>query len=208
MSFERKYAADCRSVQHLAKVRFSDGGPGSRAAASPAVAAACTPAVTALAPLAPVAPLSATQRSPSRAAAPSWQLLLVAAARRSNNRVLRDLAGFAAHHTIELTFMVLVTLVGAAGFLVPGAVGPTAAARMLAPNGTVRWLAAILLGKLLIWDFPCAFFIKKVRSAVILGHHAGMAATCALALHVPFCTGLVYLESASSRRSRYRFGRV
>ena len=64
--------------------------------------------------------------------------------------------------------MVLVTLVGAAGFLVPGAVGPAAAARMLAPNGTVRWLAAILLGKLLIWDFPCAFFIKKVRSAVIL----------------------------------------
>merc|ERR1719258_810178 len=45
----------------------------------------------------------------------------------------------------------------------------------------------------MIWDFPCAFFIKKVRSAVILGHHAGMAATCALALHVPFCTGLFYL---------------
>ena len=162
----------------------------------PAVAIARTSSVTALAPLAPVCATlgdAAVTAAWSGGGAVVAQLLLVAAFRRSNNRVLRELAGFAAHHTIELAFMILVTLVGAAGFLVPGAVGPTAAARMLAPNGTVRWLAAILLGKLMIWDFPCAFFIKKVRSAVILGHHAGMAATCALALHVPFCTGLFYL---------------
>ena len=81
--------------------------------------------------------------------------LLLAAFRRSNNRVLRDLAGFAAHHTIELTLWCS-SPSSALPASSPLSRRPDHAARMLAPNGTVRWLAAILLGKLMIWDFPCA----------------------------------------------------
>jgi hypothetical protein len=113
--------------------------------------------------------------------------------KRSKDRTLRESAGYTAHHIIALAFMIIATVVGSAGLLVPGAIGTTAASRLLVNNGTVRWLAAVLLGELLIWDFPCALFIKQLRGAVIMAHHVGMVFVCALATLVPQAYGLFYL---------------
>ena len=34
---------------------------------------------------------------------------------------------------------------------------------MLTPDGTARWLGAVLFGELVLWDFPCSLFIKKLQ---------------------------------------------
>jgi len=121
------------------------------------------------------------------------QLLLVAAFKRSGDQALRQSAGYTAHHLIALAFMVIATLVGSAGWLSSSAAAVTASARLLAPNGTARWLAAVLLGELLLWDYPCALFIKKLRAPVMLVHHAGMVATAYLVMLCPSFYGTFYL---------------
>jgi hypothetical protein len=64
---------------------------------------------------------------------------------------------------------------------------------MLTSNGTARWLAAVLIGELIIWDFPCSFFIKKLRDPVLLAHHVGMLMTACLVARLPTFYGLFYL---------------
>ena len=49
----------------------------------------------------------------------------------------------------------------------PAAATSSASARMLTFNGTSRWLAAVLFGELIIWDFPCSVFIRKLQDPVL-----------------------------------------
>ena len=103
-------------------------------------------------------------------------------------------AGYTAHHIIALAFMIIVTTVGFAGwFSLPASATASASARMLTSNGTARWLAAVLIGELIIWDFPCSFFIKKLRDPVLLTHHVGMLITAYLVARLPTFYGLFYL---------------
>ena len=118
---------------------------------------------------------------------------LVLAFRRSNNRILQRSAGFTAHHIIALLFMIVATAVGFAGWFSPSAATASAAARVLVADGTARWLSAMLLGELLLWDFPCSLFIPKLQVPVIIGHHVGLLATAALACVAPLYWGTFYL---------------
>jgi hypothetical protein len=113
--------------------------------------------------------------------------------RRSNNRILQRSAGFTAHHIIALLFMIVATAVGFAGWFSPSAATASAAARVLVADGTARWLSAMLLGELLLWDFPCSLFIPKLQVPVIIGHHVGLLATAALACVAPLYWGTFYL---------------
>ena len=121
------------------------------------------------------------------------QAALVVALRRSNESTLKQSAGYIAHHIIALAFMVVATVVGFAGWFSPAASTSTAAARLLVPDGTARWLGAMLFGELLLWDFPCSLFIKKLQVPVIVGHHIGLLATATLALVAPIRYGTFYL---------------
>jgi len=121
------------------------------------------------------------------------QLGLVAAFRRSKDRLLQRSAGYTAHHIIALAFMIVATVVGFAGWMSPAAATASSAARLLVPDGTSRWLGAVLFGELLIWDFPCSIFIKKLQEPVMLAHHIGLLATSFLALRLPLFYGTFYL---------------
>ena len=97
------------------------------------------------------------------------QLLLWSCFRRKGAPiVLRESAGYVAHHIIALVFMVLATTVGFAGWFSPAAATGTAAARILVRDGSSLWLGAVLFGELLLWDFPCSIFIKKLQVLVTL----------------------------------------
>lgn len=121
------------------------------------------------------------------------QLFLVATFRRWGDCLLQDSAGYISHHIIALAFMILATVVGFAGWFSPAADAATGVARMLSPSGTSRWLAAVLLGELLLWDFPCALFIKKLREPIMLAHHTGMVITAYLVVRLPSFYGMFYL---------------
>ena len=118
---------------------------------------------------------------------------LVLAFRRSSNRILQRSAGFTAHHIVALCFMIVASAVGFAGWFSPSAATASAAARVLVADGTARWLSAMLLGELLLWDFPCSVFIPKLQVPVIIGHHIGLLATAALACVAPLYWGTFYL---------------
>ena len=118
---------------------------------------------------------------------------LVLAFRRSNNRILQRSAGFTAHHIIALVFMIVATAVGFAGWFSPLAATGSSAARVLVADGTARWLSAMLLGELLMWDFPCSLFVPKLQVPVIVGHHIGLLATAVLACIAPIYWGTFYL---------------
>uniref|UniRef100_A0A7S4HL97 TLC domain-containing protein n=1 Tax=Prymnesium polylepis TaxID=72548 RepID=A0A7S4HL97_9EUKA len=121
------------------------------------------------------------------------QLVLVQLFKRSDDSVLRRSAGYTAHHIIALAFMVVATVVGFAGWFSPSAATATATARMLVPNGTARWLSAVILGELVIWDFPCSLFIKKLQEPVMLAHHVGLLATTYLVALLPSFYATFYL---------------
>ena len=98
-----------------------------------------------------------------------------------------------AHHIVALLFMIVATAVGFAGWFSPSAATASAVARVLVADGTARWLSAMLLGELLLWDFPCSLFIPKLQVPVIIGHHIGLLATAALACVAPIYWGTFYL---------------
>eukprot|EP00966_Prymnesium_polylepis_P037228 864366-Prymnesium_polylepis.1 len=129
----------------------------------------------------------------SGAAALAAQLVLVTLFKRSSDRVLQRSAGYTAHHIIAFAFMLIATAVGFAGWFSPNAATATAASRVLAPDGTARWLAAMLFGELVLWDFPCALFVAKLREPIMIAHHVGMLATAYLVALVPSFWGTFYL---------------
>ena len=120
------------------------------------------------------------------------QLLLVKLFRASGDRVLTATPGQLVHKLVALTFMVLAGGIGAAAWLHPALAGGSAG--LLTVNATTRWLAAVLLGELLLWDIPSAVWIPALRRKDMLLHHVGMAVVAYLAVSaVPMAYGLFYL---------------
>ena len=131
----------------------------------------------------------------SGGAAVAAQLGLVALLRRAKGRPwLSESPGFVAHQAIALVFMAIATAVGAAAWLSPAGWALEPAARFLTPDGTTRFLAAMLFGELVLWDLPCAIWIKQLRRPDSLLHHFAMAAVAfnAMAL-APIYYGVFYL---------------
>jgi len=103
------------------------------------------------------------------------QLVLGGLLAAAGSGKVRSSAGFLAHQAISLVFMVLLFVVGASHWLA-GEQGTTPAARVNAPNGVSRWLAAVALGELVIWDIPTGtVLVPELRDALMLGHHVLMA---------------------------------
>jgi len=105
------------------------------------------------------------------------QLGLVAVFKRAKGKPwLSEAPGYVAHQAVALVFMAIATLVGTAAWLSPAAWAGTAATRFLADCGTTRFLGAMLFGELVLWDLPCALWIKQLRRPDSLIHHFAMAA--------------------------------
>lgn len=83
--------------------------------------------------------------------------------------------GIVAYRIIALTMGCILTFIGGALFLTPAAWPASAAAAMLEPRSTVRFMGAVLMGQLVLWDLPTAFFIKRLRRPDLIAHHVGLA---------------------------------
>ena len=105
------------------------------------------------------------------------QLGLVALFKKAKNKPwLSESPGYVAHQLIALVFMTIATVVGAAAWFAPAPWMGSGASRFLLDNGTTRFLAAMLFGELVLWDLPCAIWIKELRRPDSLIHHVAMAA--------------------------------
>ena len=105
------------------------------------------------------------------------QLGLVWLFRRARGRPwLSESPGFVAHQLIALAFMSICTALGGAAWLSPSAWAGDAGSRFLLADGTTRFLAAMLFGELVLWDLPCAIWIKPLRRPDSIIHHFAMAA--------------------------------
>jgi len=90
--------------------------------------------------------------------------------------------------------MIFCAVFGLAGWLSPPATAVTAAGRLLVVSDSARWLAATLLGLLLVWDIPTCLRIQRLRKPDMLGHHVAMAATAFVgATALPTHYGLYYM---------------
>ena len=104
------------------------------------------------------------------------QLILTVIFRTASNRAVADAAALGAHQVVAFFFMILASLVGGSAWWLGLATPPASAHdRLLAPNGTARWLAAVMAGQLVIWDIPCSLFMKSLRKMDAVLHHVGMA---------------------------------
>ena len=71
---------------------------------------------------------------------------------------------------------------------------PITASRFLSSDGTTRFLAAMLFGELVMWDLPCAIWVKQLRRPDMLIHHVAMAAVAFNAAWLaPIFYGVFYL---------------
>eukprot|EP00962_Isochrysis_galbana_P047338 scaffold19286_cov146-Isochrysis_galbana.AAC.1 len=105
------------------------------------------------------------------------QLGLVALLKQAKGKPwLSDAPGYVAHQLIALVFMLIATVVGTWAWLSPAAWAGSSASRFLVDNGTTRFLAAMLFGELILWDLPCAIWIKQLRRPDSVIHHVAMAA--------------------------------
>lgn len=111
-----------------------------------------------------------------------------------NGKPNRWKTGYMAHHMVCVLFMLVASTIGVLGWLSPA--GATASVRLGVTHGSaaVRFLSAVLLGMLLLWDLPCSVIIPKLRNPVMFGHHLAMAVTTFLAvIHLPMHYGFFYL---------------
>ena len=119
-------------------------------------------------------------------------VLIVRLLPESKRPVILADTGYAVYKIVGLAFALLQTALGWMWYF--PAAGSVAASRLLVPDGSVRFLAAVVLGSLVLWDLPCAFFIKKLRKADMIIHHAAFAFIGYLMLaHLPNRYGLYYL---------------
>jgi len=116
---------------------------------------------------------------------------------KSGDRSVASTAGYRAHHMIALCFMLFASTVGTSlwfssttGWL-ESAAGRFAVTS--ADSEVVRFLAAVLLGELLLWDLPTALWVKRLRRPDMLLHHVAMALVAALVAYCPIFYGLFYL---------------
>lgn len=95
---------------------------------------------------------------------------------------------------IALGFMTIATVVGGAAWFSPAGWAGDGASRFLEPNDTTRFLAAMLFGELVLWDLPCAIWIKELRRPDSLIHHVAMAVVAFNAAWLaPIFYGVFYL---------------
>lgn len=103
------------------------------------------------------------------------QLTLLTVFKRSKDKAVSSTPGILAYRIVALFFTLALTVIGGALFLNPGRWPAGAAVAMLAPEGTVRFLGALLFGELVMWDLPCAVWIPTLRRPDYLLHHIGLA---------------------------------
>jgi len=114
----------------------------------------------------------------------------------SQDYAISKTAGYRAHHMIAFSFMVFATTLGCATWLSHAQWEGPAASRLLVPvasSDSVRLLAAVLLGELLLWDLPTALFVPKLRRPDMIIHHVAMAVVAALVAYYPVFYGAYYL---------------
>jgi hypothetical protein len=117
-------------------------------------------------------------------------------------------AGYMAHSLIALLLMGTVSFMGIVGWWFRNhgtSAGHllhwTSWTRLVVPNDSCRWMAAVLLGFLTLWDIPTSFYIGALRKPDVLIHHGVMAVTAATAAwiipmsYVFFYFGIVELSS-------------
>ena len=123
------------------------------------------------------------------------QLGLVWLFRREPSRPwISESPGFVAHQLIALVFMTFCTVIGGAAWLSTSAWTGDAASRFLLADGTTRFLAAMIFGELVMWDLPCAIWIKALRRPDSIIHHFAMAAVAFNAAWLaPVFYGVFYL---------------
>ena len=122
------------------------------------------------------------------------QLGLFTLFKNSGDPILSKAPGYSAHSAIALALMVFCVAFGLAGWLSPPAAAATEAGRLLMPSNSARWLGAMLLGMLLIWDIPTCLRIQRLRKADMLGHHVAMAMTAFVgSTMLPTHYGLYYM---------------
>ena len=92
------------------------------------------------------------------------------------NKIIAKDSGFAAHQFVAMYNMLLLFFVGGTEWIQSTKPG-TANERIFDPNSTARWLGAITLGQLLMWDIPCGFgLVTSMKGDMImLAHHVIMA---------------------------------
>jgi len=115
---------------------------------------------------------------------------------RSSDPAVSSTAGYRAHHAVAFAYMIFATAVGCGVWLGSAAWLGDAASRLLVPaasSGTVRFLAAAILGELVIWDLPTAIWVKQLRRVDMLIHHVAMAVVAALVVRCPIFYGAFYL---------------
>jgi len=104
------------------------------------------------------------------------QLALTAVFRRSRSAWLSKEPGYIANQVVAIAYMLAATCIGGAMFCNPSSWPADATTAMLVPDGTIRFLGAVLFGELLIWDLPSAIFVPRLRRPDMLLHHAALAA--------------------------------
>ena len=122
------------------------------------------------------------------------QLGLSAMFARSSNVEYNRTPGQTAHKVVSLIVMVMVSVVGGLALFTPGSWPTSAAAALIVPDATCRFIAALLLGELLLWDLPTFLWIPKLRKRKdLLYHHVGLAfAVWVTAALAPAYYGLYY----------------
>lgn len=132
----------------------------------------------------------------SGALAVSSTTLLVPLIRSLSRPELKGSARFFAHKLTSLVFMVVASVVGVNGWWSAGAPS-TAAGRLLNASAASRFLSAMLLGELLLYELPLAALVEEMRKPDMLIHHAGMAlVTLCGTVWIPFHYCCFYLGVA------------
>lgn len=122
------------------------------------------------------------------------QLGLTAAFKASGDPVWQDAPGYAAHQVVAFLLMIFVATLGLAGWLNPPAAAATAVGRLLGVSDTARWLGAMLLGMLVVWDIPTCIAIPRLRKPDMFVHHVAMAAVALVGCrYLPTHYGLYYM---------------
>lgn len=112
--------------------------------------------------------------------------------------IISSSTGYAVYKFIGLAFVIAFVSIGGAWYLPAAAF--SAKELLLAPDSTVRFLAAVVFGSLVLWDLPCAIFIKRLRAPDLIAHHVGMALSAYLVMaHLPLRYGLFFLGGGRHR---------
>lgn len=108
----------------------------------------------------------------------------------------KDKASYTAHTIIAMALMILVSSIGVGGWwrlfrgkqqLLSATMPPaTAAGRLMEPDATCRWLAAMVTGMFAVWDVPVSLAVRQLRKPDVIAHHIMMTIVAAIgAVYLP-----------------------